>query len=68
MSIKELKAGERFLMYIGLPFLGIGMSLYFGNSEGTFLEKIGVVLFTCGTMFVGISFACMIALKQPKIR
>ncbi|MDE1812751.1 MAG: hypothetical protein KGH85_07795 [Thaumarchaeota archaeon] len=68
MSFNDFLVNAKVSIYAGMAFLIAGIFFYLTNAEGTMAGKVGVILFTCGAMFVGIAYACMIAWKQQQMR
>ena len=63
MSTSDLKFSRNFALFLGFILLGAGIVLFLGYNGGTFEEKLGLVLFTCGALFVGIGYTLFVALK-----
>ncbi len=68
MQTSGLKFTTTFMLIVGMILLLGGMSLYLSNSGDSFPERVGLVLFTCGALFVGIGYTVWVALIQEKER
>ncbi|HJW19253.1 MAG TPA: hypothetical protein VJ571_01690 [Candidatus Nitrosotalea sp.] len=66
MLTSELKSSTKYTLFLGLLFLFVGIVLYLRSNEGITQEKIGLVLFTCGALFVGVAYTLFVAWKQSK--
>jgi hypothetical protein len=60
MAINQYRFSTLFLLFVGLVVLVFGMGLYLGNNGDSFWEKIGLILFTCGALFVGMGYTVFV--------
>ncbi len=64
MLINDLRFTTVFMLIIGMIFLIGGISLYLSNGGDSMPEKVGLILFTCGALFVGIGYTVFVAWRQ----
>src|SRR5690349_4869515 len=64
MSTSEFKSSTKGALSLGTILLFVGIVLFLKNDAGTMMEKIGLVLFTCGALFVGAAYTFVVAWKS----
>ncbi len=66
MLSKLFHSNAKTAIGLGMAFLFAGIFLYIVRPDGDLYGRVGVILFTCGAMFVGIAYSFWIAYKQGK--
>lgn len=65
MPYGRLRKVAKFSIIVGFAFLCIGVVLFLSSDSGTKPEKVGTVFMMYSSIFLGIGFTALIALKTP---
>ena len=65
MSYGRLRKVAKFSIIVGFAFLCIGVILFLNSEAGARSEKVGTVFMMYSSIFLGIGFTALVALKTP---